>query len=139
MPRNPKDRCDLSWEQRFGTTVAGNLPQYKINTCIKDTVNIATVQIEAPWVSLDDFHYHHIKCPYSTESSNHVIIRRVIGSDWQTVDVENEAVNHTATSGIMIKHSRGSKYGWLCVDPECPYYNGTVSGTTTSGTWYFYC
>jgi len=138
MPRNPKDRCDLSWEQRFGTTAIGNLPQYKINTCIEDTIDIDTVQIEAPWVSLDDFHYYHMKCPYSTESSNHVV-RKITGDDWQFVDVENEAVSHTVTSGIMIKYNRGSKYGWLCVDPECPYHNGTVSGTTTSGTWYFYC
>jgi len=137
MPRNPKDRCDLSWKQRFGTTAIGNLPQYKINTCIEDTIDITTVQIEAPWVSLDDFHYHHVKCPYSTEASNHVI-RVISGNNWQFVNVENEAVSHTATSGIMIKYVRGSKYGWMCVDPECPYYGGTVSGTTTSGSWYFY-
>jgi len=134
MPRNPKDRCNLSWEQRFGTTAIGNLPQYKINTCIEDTIDINTVQIEAPWVSLDDFHYHHIKCPYSIEASNHM----VKGINWQFVDVESEAVSHTATSGIMIRYARGSKYGYLCVDPECPYYNGTVSGTTVGGTWYFY-
>lgn len=134
MPRNPTDKCNLSWEQIFGTTATGNLPQYKTNTCIEDAIDINTVQIKAPWVNLDDFHYHHIKCPYSIESSNHIIRR-----NWQFIDVENEAVNHTATSGIMIRYNRGSKYGYLCVDPECPYYNATVSGTTTSGTWYFYC
>jgi hypothetical protein len=138
MPRNPKDRCNLSWQQRFGTTAIGNLPQYKINTCIEDTIDITTVQVEAPWVSLDDFHYHHIKCPYSTESSNHI----VRNNNWQFIDVESEAVSHTSTSGIMIKYSRGSKYGYLCVDPECPYYNGTVTTSgivTTSGSRYFYC
>jgi len=137
MPRNPADRCNVSWESRFGTTAIGNLPQYKVNTCIASTVDINAVQASAPWVSLDDFHYYHIKCPYSTESTMH-LVRSTVGGVWQTIDVESEAEDHTSTSGIMIRYARGSKYGWLCVDPVCPYYKGTVSGTTTSGNRYFY-
>ena len=136
MPRHPSSRCNLTWEQIFGTSASNNLSQYKRNTCIEETVDIETVQIKAPWVSLNDFHYYHIKCPYSTEASIHTV-RSDDGDSWQYTDVSSEADTHTSTSGIMIRYNRGSKYGYLCVDPNCPYYKGTVSGTE-GGSWYFY-
>jgi hypothetical protein len=139
MPRDPRDRCVVDWEDRYGTTVSGNLPQYKKNTCIEDTIDLVSIQAFAPWVNLSDFHYYHVKCPYSTATPWHYVLDTNPSSPtyWQSRDVANEAVEHTATSGIMIKHVMGSKNGWLCVDPQCPCFLGTVSGSY-SGVRYFY-
>jgi len=139
MPRNPLDRCDVSWEDRVGTTASGNLPQYKVGVCIEDAVDIVSVQTEFPWVDIRDFHFYHIKCPYATESNWHFVTDNDITSltYWQAIDVSGEAVPHTATSGIMIRDVMGSKHGWSCVDPACPYYLGTAIGSH-KGVRYFY-
>jgi len=39
-------------------------------------------------------------------------INRGSATYWQNIDVSAEAITHPTTSGIMIRHSRGSKYGW---------------------------
>jgi hypothetical protein len=141
MPRNPRDRCDVSWSTRYGTAsgTEGNLPTHKTKECVSEVVTLSGVQAEFPWVTIADFHYYHIKCPYSTESPIHYRrdINRGSATYWQNIDVSAEAITHPTTSGIMIRHSRGSKYGWLCVDPDCPYYKGTASGSV-GGSPYFY-
>jgi len=142
MPRNPLEKKAVSWESRYGTTISGNLPQYKVGIYIEDVITdsvLNQIQAEFPWVERNDFHYYHKKCPYATESNLHLVRNTAIGSStyWQNTDVSGEVKYHTLTSGIMIRHSRGSRHGWLCVDPNCPYYGGTASGSV-SGTNYFY-
>jgi hypothetical protein len=130
MPRKPNNSC--------GRVVDGNLPDYNVGKCIDNVITLAkltNIQNYFPWVGLEDFHYYHIKCPFSTESNMHYAkdMDRNSPTYFESVNVEGSAVSHTSTSGIMIRFSRGSKHGWLCVDPNCPYYKGTASGTTTSG------
>lgn len=125
MPRNPITKCDVSWDERYGTTISGSLAQYKVGTCIEDTVDVTTVQISFPWVNIRDFHYYNIQCPYAIESNfNYVRITDRTDPDyWNSEEVASGTLSaHTSTSGIMIKHSRGRKHGWLCVDPNCSYY-----------------
>jgi hypothetical protein len=142
MPRDPRQKCNRSWEDLYGTTASGNLPQYKTKECVSSVITelaLNYIQGYFPWVGIEDFHYHHIKCPYSTEAGIHMVMDRNIGSPtyWQGIDVSSETLSHTTTSGFMIRFSRGSKHGWLCVDPNCPYYQGTVSGSI-KGRPYFY-
>ena len=142
MPRNPRQKCSQNWTERYGTTISGNLPQYKTKECVSNVITVsglAQIQTYFPWVGIEDFHYYHIKCPYSTESTIHYIMDRNPASStyWQSIDVSSEAISHTVTSGFMIRYSRGSKHGWLCVDPNCPYYLGTASGSLR-GRPYFY-
>ena len=129
MPKFPSNTCR-------DYIVDGNLPQHKIKDCVStiiDDTTMSGIRDFFPWVGIEHFHYYHFKCPYSTESEVHY----VRGSDFLINDVVSEAVSHTSTSGLMIRHSRGVKHGWLCVDPICPYYNGTASGSI-AGTPYFY-
>jgi hypothetical protein len=139
MPRNPIEKHNVSWENRFGTTISGNLPGYKENTCIEDAIDLVSIQTEFPWVKLQDFHYYHIRCPYATESSFHFVMdmNRNSPTFWGSIDVSGEISAHTSTSGIMIKNAVGSRNGWTCVDPNCPYYLGTASGSHR-GVRYFY-
>ncbi len=133
MPRKPRTRCNLSWEDRFGTIADGNLPQYKV------TMDLCGVDISAityPDIHMSDFHYYHMKCPYSVESELHYV-RNTNINDVNYFDMEDVTSGtlglstHTSTKGIMIKEQRGRKYGWLCVDPACPYHIAT-------GNYYFY-
>lgn len=131
MPRYPRNTCGR------GIT-NGNLPTYKTKECVSTAIDEAALtQIQSyfPWVGIEDFHYYHVKCPFSTEAGVHFVKDSNPGSStyFWAVDVEGSAVSHTVTSGFMIRFSRGSKHGWLCVDPNCPYYNGIASGTTISG------
>jgi len=142
MPRNPVDRCNVSWEDRYGTTASGNLSTHKTKECVSNVVTVsglAQINMHFPWVGIEDFHYYHMKCPYATEANMHYITDKTPGSAtyWQAIDVSGEVANHTTTSGMMIRFSRGSKHGWLCVDPNCPYYQGTASGSI-KGRPYFY-
>lgn len=135
MPRYPRNTCGR------GIT-NGNLPQYKIKECVSTVISgPALTQIQAyfPWVGIEDFHYYHIKCPFSTEAGMHLVKDKNHSSPtyFWAVDVESSATSHTVTSGLMIRFSRGSKHGWLCVDPNCSYYNGIASGTTISGNVVF--
>jgi len=127
MPRKPNNSC--------GRVVDGNLPDYNTKECVSSVINLSNIQTYFPWVGLEDFHYYHIKCPFSTEAGMHYVRDPDINSStyFMTVDVEGSAASHTSTGGLMIRFSRGSKYGWLCVDPNCPYYKGTAGGTTVSG------
>lgn len=145
MPRPRRTNCN-DWENLYGTTAVGNLGQYKIHECVESVVDLPAVQSGAPWVTIDDFHYYHIKCPYSNYDAT--VSGTASGSlNWAQTTVSGNRVLyfvqpadravHTATEGMMIRFSRGSAHGWLCVDPNCPYYLGTASGTV-GGTRYFY-
>jgi hypothetical protein len=131
MPRKPGQRCSLSWEQRVGTTLVGNLPQYKAN---QNLCNVNLSNITYPGLRASDFSVYHKKCPYASESFHH----RVLDTDpssptyWTVVDlIGGEITSHADTKGIMVRESRGSKHGWLCVDDNCYYY-------TTNSQRYFY-
>lgn len=141
MPRNPEEKRNVSWENRYGTTASGNLSQYIVGACVEDVVDIDLIRSQPgmSWVDLEDFHYYNIKCPYSIESDFPYVRDGNIFSPtyWMAIDVSGEAAAHVSTSGIMIRYNRGSKYGWLCVDPNCPYYRGIASGTV-GGSRYFY-
>jgi len=129
---------EIGWEKYYGTTSSGNLPRYKSD---KNPCNIDISKITMPGVELKDFKQYHVKCPYSTQSNYHYVVDtdRFSPTYKQLKELDaSELVDHTVTSGVMIRYSRGSKYGWLCVDDNCPYYNGIVSEMTISGTRYFY-
>ena len=129
---------NIGWEAYYGTTYSGQLPQYKPdeNPC---NVNIAGITM--PDVTLDDFHYYHIKCPYSTQATQGGVQTYVIDVNpfsttyMQMIPVgTDELTNHLDTQGLMIKYNRGSKHGHLCVDDSCYYYT-----TVLIGSRYFYC
>ena len=132
MPRNPVEKCNITFEDRYGSTTSGNLPTNK-NECIESLLgdptisgsNIWQIQQEFDWVTVNDFHFYHVKCPYSNESVvNYVKDTNPNSSTyWQMVEIVPASRGyHIITSGFMIRHSRGSKHGWMCVDPDCPYY-----------------
>lgn len=132
MPRNPKDKCNVPWWTRYGTAsgVEGNLPEWQRTDCIGYKVDLSAVQSEFPWVSIFDFHYYHMKCPYSSEAALHYVRNLDESSpDYWKRNVPVSHVPHTTTSGMMIRRSIGSRHGWMCVDPDCPYYQGTASGS----------
>jgi hypothetical protein len=54
------------------------------------------------------------RCPYSTNDVSERI-------------PEGERTDHTTTSGYMTLDSRGSRWGWVCEDPNCSYFLGTAS------------
>lgn len=122
MPRHPNICIDV-----LGPN--GNLPQYKAswNTC-----GIDMSKITMPGVTLAHFKEYHIRCPFDTNPvgsySAHLVRNSNPFSDnyWNfevTVPPHQRSL-HTTTSGVMVRWSRGSKHGWLCVDDECPYYKG---------------
>ncbi len=127
MPRNPIEICETTWHEKYGTTNSGNFPTHKTKECIEDTVTISGVRAEFPWVREDygDFKYYHFKCPYSTEAEINYV-RNGDRSDpnyWKfELVMPVDRVSHVDTGGLMIKQSRGSRHGWMCVDPVCPYY-----------------
>ena len=145
MPRNPIEKCNVTWSQRYGTAsdVEGNLPEYKRTECVEDIVTLSGGVWNAfPWVTYFDFHYHHVKCPFSNESENNYV-RNIDPNDQNYWNLElvmpEDRVNHINTDGMMIRYARGSKYGWLCVDPVCKYYLGTVTiSGVQGGVPYFY-
>ncbi|MHA2218191.1 MAG: hypothetical protein ACXACY_19820 [Candidatus Hodarchaeales archaeon] len=126
MPRNPATKCDITFEDRYGSTTSGNLSTHKTKVCVSNAVDLQTIQAEfGTWITIADFHYYHIKCPYSTQADYNFVldIDPSSATYWQPLAVPGGSqTDHTSTSGIMIRHSRGSKYGWLCVDPACQYY-----------------
>ncbi len=142
MPRNPIEKCEVTWEDQYGTTSSGNLPTHKTKECVEDVVDLPTIQATFSWIDISDFHFYHIKCPFSDEADFNYIRNIIIGSAnyWQMeLVLPADRVNHVNTGGMMIKYSRGSKHGWLCVDPVCKYYLGTTAlGSVTSGLNYFY-
>ena len=125
MPRNPIEKCEVDFEDRYGSTTSGNLGTYKAKDCVSSTVDMGTVQAEFPWVTIENFNFYHLKCPYSTEAEAHYVrvTDRQASNFWTMIEVPGGTqTNHTSTSGIMVRHSRGNKHGWLCVDPACKYY-----------------
>ncbi|HEC64036.1 hypothetical protein LCGC14_0717080 [marine sediment metagenome] len=173
MPRNPVEKCEVTWDDRYGTTSSGNFAGHKTKECIEDVIDLPTIRAEFPWVAQHDsdyrrFHYYHFKCPYAFDREDPVVypqpdvhphlVRNLLDrtSDYYWTYIYSitggvityyevplsERSAHTATGGMMIKHIRGSRYGWLCVDPECPYYLGTATitptGLTIAGRNYFY-
>ena len=133
MPRKPNSACDVTWENSHGTTSSGNLPQFKATN---PGCGIDVGSITYPGVRLSDFRFYHIKCPYSTQSSIHLVRNMDIGDpNYFTMEDASEGpyglVSHTSTSGVMIKEARGSVWGWVCVDDSCSYY-------TSTGLRYFY-
>lgn len=139
--------ANVGWENYYGTTNSGNLPQYLVNDnpC---GVNIDAVQAQTGVSGIYEingstFRYYHIKCPFSNESSYHYILDKNVYSPTfgQLLEiVPSQRSSHTLTQGIMVKEVRGSKNGWVCLDNSCKYYIGdpTIFGGTTSGTRYFY-
>jgi len=114
-----KGKCvllnEIGWKRFYGTTAIGNLPQMSTDVC----------GIE------DDFKYNYYckTCPYSTNDEiNKKIDTNPFSATYkQLIDVEGTSV-HTTTSGSTIKTSRGSKYGWTCMDDNCYYYTTVEVG-----------
>lgn len=135
MPRKPTAKCEVTWSDRYGTAsgVEGNLPGYKIHECTDDAIDIAAIQNVFPWVRSSDFHFYHMKCPYANEAPQHYVrnLDKTSPDYWKFNILITNLSDHTATSGMMIRYNRGSHYGWLCVDPNCPYY-------LDNGVPYFY-
>jgi len=138
--RNPKEKCEVTWEDRYGTTVSGNLPQYNVGTCIEDVVNISAVKASAPWVELRDFHFYSMMCPYSNEAFVHKVRDLDPNSAhyWELYYDVLDRSNHTDTGGFMIQYSVGSRHGWLCVDPNCAYLDAGNRPPRYTYTRYFY-
>jgi len=127
MPRKPNSRCGLTWEQRYGTTLSGNLPQYKVhsNPC---GVNVSALTY--PGLTDASFRYMHIRCPYSDTTPtgfNYVRDTDPTSPDYFRMVALNpgDLSTHTVTSGIMIRETRGPRRGHLCVDDNCTYYINT--------------
>ena len=125
---------EIGWEQYYGTTNSGNAPEFKAtsNPCGVDFGSLNPQLVYDLDIRESDFRFIHIKCHYSTESNINQIVNKNNFSpnygEWEDV---SSTASHTVTSGIMIRFNRGSKYGWLCVDDACPYYQDT-------GQRYFY-
>jgi len=92
------NRCDISYEDAFGTTASGNLPVNKRN---KDGVDITKAG-----------HCYKL-CPYAEENSRS--------------DNPNK-VPHSQTVGRMQMYSKGRVYGWICWDDNCYYYTTELPG-----------
>ena len=92
------DRCNISPEDLYGTTVSGNLSVNKRN---RDGVDIYKAG-----------HCYKL-CPYSTDN-----VESPIG---------NKTV-HAQTKGRMKTHSRGHSHGWMCWDDNCYYYTTALPG-----------
>jgi len=118
MPRKPGTHCSLTWEQRVGSTLEGNLPQYKVGS---NPCNVVIANITYPGVVVSDFRAYHKKCPYSSQSTVHKVRDEDPASPtyWTMVDlVGGEVTAHDDTKGVMIRRNKG----FLCVDDNCYYY-----------------
>ena len=88
----------VSDEDRYGTTVSGNLPINKHN---KDDVDPSKAG-----------HCYKI-CPYATEN---------------TTSTNPNKTDHTQTKGRMRTGVKGWAYGWECWDDNCYYYTTQLPG-----------
>jgi len=127
---------EIGWERYFGTTTSGNLSQFNAanNPCGVVVADLNPQLVADLNIKDSSFRFYHIKCQYSDASGTHEILDRNISSPTfgQMITIPPGEIDyHTVTSGIMIKHNKGSKYGWLCVDDACPYYQN-------NGRRYFY-
>jgi len=125
---------EIGWERYYGTTESGRLSQYKVhsNPCGVDVDALNPQLVEDLNINDGSFRYYNMSCIYATESDYHQYtdLNPISPTFGQTITVSGLA-SHTVTSGTMIRYNRGSKYGWLCVDDNCPYYINT-------GRRYFY-
>ena len=128
---------EIGWARYYGTTYSGQLPRYKPD---ENPCNVNIDGITMPGVTLDDFHYYHIKCPYSTQAAQGGVQTYVRDTNpnsptyMQMIPVGiDELTDHSDTKGLMIRYNRGSKCGHLCVDDNCYYYT-----TISIGSRYFY-
>lgn len=122
MPRNPLDKKNDTWENCIGTLNLYNLPEYKVhdNLC---GINIDN--ITHPGVTINSFRVFHKKCPYSIQSNVHKVRNlNVLDPNYFKMEELDPAVftDHSDTNGVMIRESRGSIHGNLCVDNNCYYY-----------------
>jgi hypothetical protein len=127
---------EIGWERYYGTTSSGNLAQFKAtsNPCGVNVSALNPALVNQLDIRDSDFRFYHIKCHYSTESDiNQIVDKNPLSANFgEYITLSGtDVASHTVTSGIMIKFNRGSKYGWLCVDDACPYYQNT-------GRRYFY-
>lgn len=127
---------EIGWERYYGTTTSGNLPQFKAtsNPCGVNVGALNPQLVDQLDITGASFRFYHIKCQYSEASDTHEILDRgpLSTTFGQMITIPSSDIDyHTVTSGIMIKHNKGSKYGWLCVDDACSYYQNT-------GRRYFY-
>jgi len=127
---------EIGWERYYGTTTSGQLAQFKAtsNPCGVDVGALNSQLVSDLNISDSSFRFYHIKCHYASESLVHEIVDKDTLSPTfgETLTIgAGDIASHTVTSGIMIKHNRGSKYGWICVDDNCPYYQN-------NGRRYFY-
>ena len=127
---------EIGWESYYGTTTSGNLSQYKVsdNPCGINIASLNPTLVNNLDIKESSFRFYHIKCHHATESTVHEVLdRKPLSQTFgQMITISGSDIDsHTVTSGIMIKHNKGSKYGWLCVDDNCPYYIST-------GRRYFY-
>lgn len=95
----PADYSNLTWEQKFGTTLSGNLPRNKRYDDGSDPNKAG-------------YRYH--LCKYSTQNT--------------TVSGEYSKTDHTQTLGRMRFYQRGRQSGWVCMDDSCPYYTTEFIG-----------
>jgi len=122
MPRNPNDCVDVLGPD-------GNLPQYKVgdNNC-----NIDMAGITMPGITINNFREYHTRCPFDINPKGlddaHLVrnMNRFSVNYWrfEVTIPPGQRAQHTTTSGVMAKWSRGSKYGWVCADDVCPYHGG---------------
>ena len=127
---------EIGWERYYGTTASGYMPEFKAtsNPCGVDVGALNPQIVNQLGITGASFRFYHIKCAYSTESdANQYVDRNPLSPTYgQMIYLDpGDLAAHTVTSGIMIKHNKGSKYGWLCVEDDCPYYQDT-------GRRYFY-
>lgn len=92
------NRCNLTWEQNYGTTFSGNLPSNKRYDDGSDPNRAG---------------YRYKLCKYSTQS---------------TISGSYPKTDHTQTKGRMRFYQRGGQSGWICFDDNCPYYTTEFIG-----------
>lgn len=120
MPRNKNYKCPSSWT--YGTDAVGNLPQYKVG---QNLCEVDMSLITYPGAKASDFRVYHIRCPYAIQAEQHFVRDVNINSStyWEQLELSLlDLTNHVGTKGIMIRQSRGSRHGFLCIDDACPYY-----------------
>ena len=125
-PNDRYDResmCDLSWEQLYGTTASGNLPQFVKN-------HIGKCYAPCPFSTQAIFDINELPIGY-TQTFGEVDIylksRSMLGY------VPSTFVDHTTPEGmvVLLQPHYSGVWGHICMYDGCPYYLET-------GKRYFY-